>query len=112
MENPFGTEPSRPDIVRFVSILSKAGHCLASIPRTLPPREEWFVRVIVSKSRFVFGVYRRHMKTIDDLGQIDKVFGVPATTRNWNTIIAIVRFLKSHRLPPLSPFIRPASSPM
>ena len=24
MENPFGTEPSRPDIVRFVSILSKA----------------------------------------------------------------------------------------
>jgi len=62
MENPFGTEPSRPDIVRFVSILSKAGHCLASIPRTLPPREEWFVRVIVSKSRFVFGVYRRHMK--------------------------------------------------
>src|SRR5208282_3132719 len=24
-ENPFGTEPSAPDIVRFVSILSKAG---------------------------------------------------------------------------------------
>ena len=25
MENPFGTEPSRPELVRFVSILSKAG---------------------------------------------------------------------------------------
>src|SRR5580704_17326290 len=24
-ENPFGTEPSRPDIVRFVSILSRPG---------------------------------------------------------------------------------------
>src|SRR5262249_41754132 len=94
MENPFGTEPSRPDIVRFVSILSKAGRGLASIPCTLPPCGEWFVRVVASKNQFVFGVYRRHMKTISYLGQIDKLFGVPATTRNWNTIIAIVRILK------------------
>jgi uncharacterized protein (DUF1697 family) len=34
------------------------------------------------------------MKTISYLGQIDKLFGVPATTRNWNTILAIVRLLK------------------
>lgn len=27
MENPFGTQPSSPDVVRFVSILSKAGGC-------------------------------------------------------------------------------------
>jgi uncharacterized protein (DUF1697 family) len=33
------------------------------------------------------------MKTITYLGQIDKLFGVPATTRNWNTINAIVRVL-------------------
>src|SRR6059058_2620919 len=69
-EHPFGTEPSRPDVVRFVSI--------------------------ASKNRFVFGVYRRHMKTIGYLGQIDRLFGVPATTRNWNTIVAIVRILKGH----------------
>ena len=94
MENPFGTEPPCPDIVRFVSILSKADRSLVSVPCTLPPCGEWFVRVIGSKSRFVFGVYRRHMKTIGYLGQIDKLFGVPATTRNWNTIIAIVRILK------------------
>ena len=97
MENPFGTEPSRPDIVRFVSILSKADRGRASIPYTLPPCGEWFVRVIASKKRFVFGVYRRHMRTIGYLGQIDKLFGVPATTRNWNTIIAIVRILKGQR---------------
>jgi uncharacterized protein (DUF1697 family) len=94
MENPFGTEPSRPDIVRFVSILSKAGRVRPSIPITLPPGGEWLVRVIASKNRFVFGVYRRHMKTISYLGQIDKLFGAPATTRNWNTIVAIVRVLK------------------
>jgi hypothetical protein len=94
MENPFGTEPSRPDIVRFVSILSRPGRSPADIPCNLPPRGEWFVRVIASKKRYVFGVYRRHMRTIGYLGQIDKMFGVPATTRNWNTILAVVRILK------------------
>jgi len=94
MENPFGAESLRPDTVRFVSILSKANRSPASIPCALPPCGEWFVRVIGSKKRFVFGVYRRHMKTIGYLGQIDRLFGVRATTRNWNTIIAIVQILK------------------
>ena len=93
MENPFGTEPPRPDIVRFVSILSKADRGLITIPCSLPLWGPWFVGVIASKNRFVFGVYRRHMKTIGYLGQIDKLFGVPATTRNWNTMVAIVRIL-------------------
>ena len=94
MENPFGGEPVRPDIVRFVSILSRAGGLRAALPVTFPPDGEWFVRVIASKDQFVLGVYRRHMKTIGYLGQIDKLFGVPATTRNWNTILAVVRILK------------------
>jgi uncharacterized protein (DUF1697 family) len=97
MENPFGTEPPRPDIVRFVSILSKAARGLATIPCSLPPCGPWFVRVIAAKNQFVFGVYRLHMKTIGYLGQIDKLFGVPATTRNWNTIVAIVRLLQARR---------------
>jgi uncharacterized protein (DUF1697 family) len=94
MENPFGAEPSRPDIVRFVSILSKPRCGPVDVPFALPPDGEWFVRVIGSKNRFVFGVYRRHMRTIGYLGRIDKLFGAPATTRNWNTILAIVRILK------------------
>jgi uncharacterized protein (DUF1697 family) len=97
MENPFGGELSSPDVVRFVSILSKASRARPSTPFALPPGSDWFVRVIASKNRFVFGEYRRHMKTIAYLGQIDKLFGVPATTRNWNTIAAIVRVLKDQR---------------
>ena len=93
-ENPFGTEPSPPDVVRFVSILSKVGGVRASLPVTFPSDGEWLVRVIASEGQFVFGVYRRHMKAIGYLGQIDKLYGVPATTRNWNTIVAIVRILK------------------
>jgi len=95
MENPFGSQPSPADVVRFVSILSEAGGVRASLPVTFPPDGEWLVRVIASEGQFVFGVYRRHMKTIGYLGQIDKLYGVPATTRNWNTIIAIMRILKS-----------------
>jgi uncharacterized protein (DUF1697 family) len=93
-ENPFGVVPPRPEIVRFVSILSRAGGLRTTLPVSLPPNGEWLVRVIASKNKFVFGMYRRHMKTIGYLGQIDKLFGVPATTRNWNTILALVRILK------------------
>ena len=95
MEDPFGSQPSPPDVVRFVSILSKAAGVRVPLPVTFPPDGEWLVRVIASEGRFVFGMYRRHMKTIGYLGQIDKLYGVPATTRNWNTILAILRILKS-----------------
>jgi len=93
-DNPFETEPLPPDIVRFVSILSKASGVRIVLPVTFPAAGEWLVRVMASKGRFVFGAYRRHMKTITYLGQIDKLCGVPATTRNWNTIMAVVRILK------------------
>ena len=96
MEHPFGTAPCPADIVWFVSILSKAGGVRASLPVTFPSDGEWLVRVIASEGPFVFGMYRRHMKTIGYLGQIDKLFDVPATTRNWNTIAAVLRILKGH----------------
>ena len=93
-ENPFGAAPPASDVVRFVSILSKARGVLAPLPVTFPSEGAWLVQVIASEGRFVFGMYRRHMKTISCLGQIDKLYGVPATTRNWNTILSIVRILR------------------
>ena len=108
-ENPFGSKASRPDVVRFVSIVSKAGRLRAAIPVAFPPGGKWFVRVIGSKDRFVFGEYRRHMKTIGYLGRIDTLFGAPATTRNWNTILGIVRLLNSHQPSGISRQRRPAS---
>jgi uncharacterized protein (DUF1697 family) len=95
MENPFGSESSPPDVVRFVSILSKAGGVRASLPVMFPAAGEWLVRVIASDGQFVFGEYRRHMKTIGYLGQVDKLYGVPATTRNWNTIMTVLRILNT-----------------
>jgi hypothetical protein len=34
------------------------------------------------------------MKVIGFLGALDRLYGVPATTRNWNTIAAIARVLR------------------
>jgi uncharacterized protein (DUF1697 family) len=93
-ENPFAAEPLSSDVVRFVSILSKAGAVRAALPVTFPSDGEWLVRVVALDGQFVFGMYRRHMKTIGYLGRIDRLFDAPATTRNWNTIMAIVRILK------------------
>jgi uncharacterized protein (DUF1697 family) len=93
-ENPFATESSSPDIVRFVSILPKAARPQPPLPVTFPADGQWLVRVIACDGQFVFGMYRRHMKTIGYLGQIDKLYGAAATTRNWNTILAIVRIVK------------------
>jgi len=92
-DNPFADAP--PGVVRFVTILSKAAALRASLPLSLPEDGEWLVRVIASRGQFVFGEYRRHMKTIGYLGRVDKLVGVPATTRNWNTIMALVRILEA-----------------
>lgn len=91
--DPFAGERARPDVVRFVSVLSKAGRLAAPLPISFPAGRRWLVRVIAARQRFVFGVYRRHMKTIGYLGQLDRLFNGRATTRNWNTIKAIVEIL-------------------
>ena len=96
-DNPFGSEPPPADVVQFVSVLSGAARRRVSLPIDLPAGGEWLVRIIGSKNRLVYGVYRRHMKTIGYLGQIDRLFGAPATTRSWSTILSVLRILKSHQ---------------
>ena len=93
-DNPFGSESGPPDETRFVTLLPRASRARTHFPMIIPANGEWFVRVIAVKKRFVFGVYRRHMRTIGYLGQLDKLFGASVTTRNWNTILSIIRILK------------------
>lgn len=92
-EDPFGGAPVRPGVTRFVSILGKARGS-AFEPIALPAERGWLVRAVAARERFVFGMYRRHLKTIGYLGKLDKLHGVPVTTRNWSTIMAIARILK------------------
>jgi uncharacterized protein (DUF1697 family) len=94
-QNHFASPPVRSDIVRFVSVLSRHPRSAPSIPLSLPSKGKWLVKIVGRDNRFVFGLYRRHMKVISYLGTFDRLFGVPATTRNWTTIIAIARVLGS-----------------
>jgi uncharacterized protein (DUF1697 family) len=94
-DNPFETELPRADVVQFVSVLSASGRGGVSLPVTLPDDGDWLVRIIGSRNRLVYGVYRRHMRTIGCLGQIDRIFGAAATTRSWKTVLSVLRILKS-----------------
>jgi uncharacterized protein (DUF1697 family) len=89
----FSHHSVRPDVVRFVSILSRSPRSAPSTPMSLPSTGKWLVRILARENRFVVGLYRRHMRVISYLGTLDRIFGVPATTRNWNTITAIARVL-------------------
>jgi uncharacterized protein (DUF1697 family) len=95
--DPFGSETIQPDIVRFVSVLGKRPVKLPSLPLHLPPDGAWLLRILSTENRFVFGMYRRHMKTIRYLSKIETLFGVPVTTRNWNTFTAIFEVLRGGR---------------
>jgi uncharacterized protein (DUF1697 family) len=109
-EDPVRGQPQRPDVIRFVSILSKRGRVRPSVPLTLPSDGEWSLRVIAAQGPFILGVYRRHMKAIGYLGRIDELFGAPATTRSWTTILQVVRILTDGRAKgPVSSSARPRS---
>jgi uncharacterized protein (DUF1697 family) len=89
----FSDHRVRPDVVRFVSVLSRSPRSSPSTPISLPSTGKWLVRILAREKRFVVGLYRRHMRAITHLGALDRIFGVPATTRNWNTITAIAKVL-------------------
>ena len=93
--DPFAGQATKHDVVQFVSMLAKQRPPLSPMPYSFPAQGAWGVRILAHHNRFVCGVYRREMKAISYLGQLDKLFGVPVTTRNWNTIQAIRRVLES-----------------
>jgi uncharacterized protein (DUF1697 family) len=92
--NVFGDRPAPGGVVRFVSVLPNKKARVPS-PLALPSGRGWLVRVVGQHERFVIGEYRRHMKTIGYLGKLDRLIGVPVTTRNWNTILLIHKVLAS-----------------
>jgi uncharacterized protein (DUF1697 family) len=95
-KNPFARQPSGPDITRFVNVLARHLPARPSLPLSLPSDDDWLLRIIAIENRFVLGVYRRQMKAISYLGKIEKQLGLPATTRNWNTIEKVVKILKEN----------------
>jgi len=93
-KDPFSGQPRGQDITRFVSVLAKGPRALPALPLSLPSDDDWLLKIIAIQDRFVLGVYRREMKAISYLGKIEKLLGVPVTTRNWNTIEKVAKILR------------------
>ena len=91
--DPFVQQPSGPDIIRFVNVLARRLRAPPPLPLSLPSDDDWLLKIIAIENRFVLGVYRREMKAISYLGKIEKLLGVPATNRNWNTIQKVAQIL-------------------
>jgi uncharacterized protein (DUF1697 family) len=93
--NPFEGQSLRGGVVRFVSVLSQRPRLTPSTPMRFPSSGPWLMKILTRRKRFVIGMYRRHMKVIGLLGALDRLYGVSVSTRNWNTIAAIVRVLRN-----------------
>jgi uncharacterized protein (DUF1697 family) len=94
-QNAFSGQPSASNITRFVNVLHEPPRSFPALPLSLPSDDEWLLKVIAIQDRFVFGIYRREMKATSYLGKIERLLGVPATTRNWNTIEKILSVLQN-----------------
>jgi uncharacterized protein (DUF1697 family) len=92
-QEPFAGQPDEPDIVRFVSVMARRPRSSPPMPITFPPTGPWMLKVAATENQFIFGLYRRNMKAVGNLGKLDRLFGCPVTTRNWNTILAIAKVL-------------------
>ena len=96
-KNPFAGHAEDPQITRFVSVLHKSlPSSLATrhSSLSLPSDKDWLLKILAIEGQFVLGIYKREMKSIGHLGKLEKILGVPATTRSWTTIEKVVKILE------------------
>ncbi|HEV3142939.1 MAG TPA: DUF1697 domain-containing protein [Gemmataceae bacterium] len=93
--DPFTKEAANEDVTRYVTILGKRPAALPEFPLLKPGGADWQVKVFAVKERFALSLHRRQGKRLIYPNEvIEKEFGVAATTRNWNTIVAIAEILR------------------
>jgi uncharacterized protein (DUF1697 family) len=95
-KDPFAEHTSGPDITRFVNVLARRLAHPPVLPLYLPSENDWLLKIIAIENKFVLGVYRRERNAISYLGKIEKLLGVRATNRNWNTILKVAKILETN----------------
>ena len=91
--NWFAAAPAGKDLGRFVSVMEKAPRAKPPLPIEQPAGPKWEVRVVAITGRFALSV-RRLGQTYSN-AVVEKQLGIPATTRNWNTVESIREILES-----------------
>jgi len=91
---PFDDFSAMKDVKPCVSVLAKAGKTGPALPLEKPAGTEWQVRIFRVEGPFVLSLRRRRGKTLVYPNEVvERSFGLPATTRDWNTITALGRAL-------------------
>ena len=94
--DPFQDAPDETkDLRHYVTIMTKVPRTLPPLPLEKPDGNKWEVKLIDITGRFALSLWRRQTNGIlYPNAVVEKHFGIPATTRNWNTIAAICEILK------------------
>ena len=94
--SPFLDDGSDQDVSRYVSVLTKRPRTLPSLPIRQPAGDAWQVKVIGVRRTFVLSLHRRTGRTLVYPNEVvERHLGVPATTRNWNTLRTICDILRA-----------------
>ncbi len=90
-------ESSDETIKPFISVLGKPPRSAPRMPIAFPQGTEWQVKLVEMHGQFVVSHWRRVGKRMIYPNEVvEQIFGVPATTRNWNTLRAICRVLREY----------------
>jgi len=88
--------PYGKDLKTMVTVLAAKPKSKPTLPASAPEGGDWQVRVTAADGPFVTSVWRRtEGRFIYPNEVVEKLFGVPGTTRGWSTIGAIVKALES-----------------
>ncbi len=91
---PFDDQPSREDVKWQVSFLRSAGPRRPVLPLVSPSGKDWRVNAFKLAGSDLLSLYRVVEGRPFDLNRlVEKEFGAIATTRTWNTVLAIRRIL-------------------
>ena len=93
--DPYRDIPVTDDMTRYVSILPKALRTAPKMPPDFPTPGHWEVRLLGITGPFVLSLQRPGKKGLYPNALVEKQFCLPATTRNWNTLVKIAEVLKS-----------------
>ena len=84
-------EPAGKDLQRFVTVLPRTPRTLPHLPLEYPGGERWEVKIVAVTGRFALSIRQKGGAYSNAV--VEKLLGMPATTRNWNTFVAIWKAL-------------------
>jgi uncharacterized protein (DUF1697 family) len=89
--DPFQDAPDETkDLRHYVTVMTKVSRTLPPLPLEKPAGKKWEVKLIAITGRFALSLWHRQTNGIlYPNAVVEKHFGIPATTRNWNTITTI-----------------------